>query len=170
MPMNIVQADNQLILRYQPRSAWLFGLMFAVLGGTIAILALGLAANIDELSAFERFGALVAGLVGLALGLAFIVGSPVTIVVFDRLGGEVRIAQRGLFVRPPEAHPLAVIQSVGAVEEIDKDGDTYYHLQLVLQSGETVRLLPHRLPHYPSVERIAHAVETFLEMTDSSSV
>lgn len=162
--MKITSTPEQLTLRDHPGCFWFLGIFFIGVGLPFIIGPLGLFTNNDEVSLLAKAFAVAMGCMAVAVGGAVIYRSPVTVVGFDRLRGEVMIKQRGFLKKSSYRYVLTEIESAAITEREDGDGDPIYQPYLTLQNQQTVPLSSLWVHDKEGTEKVVIAVRDFLDL------
>jgi hypothetical protein len=138
--MQSEQTENELIIRETPGCLWIFGLLFAIVGGIFVYGALGGLADYGSQSLWLLALAFLMGAIGVAVGIRIIYRAPVTRVVINRLENEVFLTRYGLFGKRETLYDFDEIQQFCLLEEKDDESNPIWSLGMNLTSGETVKI------------------------------
>ncbi len=138
--MQTEQTNNELIIRETPGCLWIFGLFFAIVGGSFVYGALGGFSNWGEQSLWTLALAFLMGSIAVAAGIWIIYGAPVTKVIINRVENTVQMTRYGLFGKRESYYDFAEIERFRLVEEKDTEGDDVWFLGMELTDGETIKI------------------------------
>lgn len=138
--MKLRQTEKELIIDEAPGCLWIFGLFFAIIGGTFVYGGLGGFSNSSEVGPWVLTLSFLMGTTGLAAGFWIIFRAPITKVTVDRHNKTIIHTQRGLFGKKEESYRFDQVREFCLIEEVDDEGDPVWSLGIELPDGERVRI------------------------------
>ncbi len=160
--MQIKQTENELIINETPGCLWIFGLFFALVGGSFVYGSLGGFTNFNEVPFWQLALACFMGLIGVSFGVWQIFSAPVTKIVFNRTTKTVDYTKYGLTGKTRTFYKFDQIKKFHTLEEKDSEGDPIWSLAMELLSGEIIKVSAMEVNHEKSKRDIVFEVNKFM--------
>ena len=138
--MKLTETENEIVINEAPGCMWIFGLFFALIGGTFVYGSLGGFTNYREVPGWQLVLGFFMGSVGVVTGLWIIFHAPVTKVTVDRFRRIVIHKKVGLFGKKETEYGFDEVKEFSLIEETDSDGDPIWSLGLDVANGETIKI------------------------------
>lgn len=159
--MQVKQTGNELIISETPGCLWIFGLLFALVGGSFVYGSLGGFTNFNEVPFWQLALACLMGLIAVSFGVWQIFTAPVTKIIFNRTTKTAVYTKYGLNGKTRTFYNFDSIKKFLTLEEKDSEGDSIWSLAMELSSGEIIKISAMGVHHEKSKRDIVFEVNKF---------